>query len=101
MVELPGSHTTRVVLNRVPLIYLRVEAVFQFCMLESTPSVITDFTTHGESHFYGLPNPSVDSLDHMDHFFTFDVSKIIAKNTQKFPYATFKPFLTYIHGFDP
>ena len=64
-------------------------------------SVIADFTTHGESHFYGLPCPSVDSLNPMDHFCTFDVSKIIPKNMQKFPYVTFKPFLVYIRGFDP
>ena len=31
-------------------------------------SVIADFTTHGESHFYGLPCPSVDSLDPVDIF---------------------------------
>ena len=31
-----GSHTTNVMLNRVPLIYLRVEAVLQIYMLEST-----------------------------------------------------------------
>ena len=32
-------------------------------------TVIVDFTTHGESHFYGLPCPSADSLDPMDHFY--------------------------------
>ena len=37
--------------------------------------VIANFTTHGESHFYGLPCPSADSLDPMDHFCIFDVSK--------------------------
>ena len=42
--------------------------------------VIADFTTHDESHFYGLPCPSADSLDPMDHFCTFDVYKIISKN---------------------
>ena len=63
--------------------------------------VIADFTTDGESHFYGLPCPSAESLDPMDHFCCFDVSKIIPKNMQKFPYATFKPFLVYIRGFDP
>ena len=36
----------------------------------------------------------------MDHFCSFDVSKIIPKNMQKLPYTTFKPFLAYIHGFD-
>ena len=45
-------------------------------------SVIVDFTTHGGSHFYGLPYPSADSLDPMDHFCTFDVSNIIPKNMQ-------------------
>ena len=63
-------------------------------------SVISDFTTHGKTHFYGLPYPSADSLDPMDHFCTFEVSKIIPKNMLKFPYATFKPFLSYIRGFD-
>ena len=63
--------------------------------------IIVDFTTHGESYFYGLPCPSVDSLDRMDHFCTFDVSKIIPKNMQKFPYVTFKPFLAYIRKFGP
>ena len=64
-------------------------------------SVIGDFTTHGKSHFYGIPYPYADSLDPMDHFRSFDVSYIIPKNMQKFPYATFKPFLLYIRGFDP
>ena len=64
-------------------------------------SVTTYFTTHGWSHFYGLPCPSVDSLDPMDYFFTFDVSKIIPKNMLKLPYMTFNPFIVYIHGFDP
>ena len=41
--------------------------------------VTADFTTHGGSHLYGLPCPSTDSLDPMDHFCTFDVSKIILK----------------------
>ena len=63
--------------------------------------VIADFTTHGESHFYGLPYPSTDSLDPMDHFCTFDVSKIIPKNMHCFLYANFKPILAYIHGYDP
>ena len=54
--------------------------------------VTTDFTTHGESHFYGLPCPSAGSLDPMDHFCTFDVSEIIPKNMQKLPYVTFNPF---------
>ena len=44
--------------------------------------VTADFTTHGGSHFYGLPCPSTDSLDPMDHFCTFDVFKIIPKNIQ-------------------
>ena len=80
------------------------EQVFQ--MKEGTSPgqdgfVIDDFATHGELHFYGLPCPSADSLDPMDHFFNFDVSKIIPKNMQKLPYATFKEFLAYIRGFDP
>ena len=64
-------------------------------------SVIADFTRHGESHFYGLPYPFADSLDPMEHFYTFDVSKIIPKNMQKLPHMTFNPFLAYIRGFDP
>ena len=32
----------------------------------------------------------------MDYFCTFDVFKIIPKNTCYFPYTTFKPFLMYI-----
>ena len=63
--------------------------------------LVADFTTHGESHFYGLPCPSVDSLDPMDYFCSFDVSNIIPKNMQNFLYVTFKRFLTYIRGFDP
>ena len=63
--------------------------------------VTVDFTTHGGSHIYGLPCPSVDSLDPMDHFCTFDVSKIIPKNTHYFLYATFKPFLSYTRGYNP
>ena len=47
-----------------------------------TPGVTADFTTYGESHFFGLPCPSANSLDPMDHFCTFDVSKIIPKNMQ-------------------
>ena len=47
--------------------------------------VIADFTRHGWSHIYGLPCPSTDSLDPMDHFCTFDVSKIIPKNMHYFP----------------
>ena len=64
-------------------------------------TVTTDFTTHGGSHLYGLPCPSADSLDPMDHFCTFDVSNIIPKNMSYFLYVTFKPILTYIRGFDP
>ena len=30
--------------------------------------------------FYGLPYPSADSLDPMDHYCTFDLSKIIPKS---------------------
>ena len=43
-------------------------------------SITADFTTHGGSHLYGLPCPSADSLYPMNHFCTFDVSKIIPKN---------------------
>ena len=37
-------------------------------------SVIADFTTPSESHLYGLPLSSADSLDPLDHFLSFDVS---------------------------
>ena len=36
----------------------------------------------------------------MDHFCTFDVSKIIPKNMHYFPYVTFKPILAYIRRYD-
>ena len=62
--------------------------------------VIADFTTHGRSHIYGLHYPSADTLDPMDYFCTFDVSKIIPKSMHYFLYVTFKPVLMYIHGFD-
>ena len=42
--------------------------------------VTADFTTHGGPHLYGLPCPSANSLDPMDHFSTFDVPNIIPKN---------------------
>ena len=64
-------------------------------------SVTADFTTHGWSHIYGLPYPSADSLDPMDHYCTFYVSKIIPKNMHYFSYATFKPILAYKRGYDP
>ena len=64
-------------------------------------SVIADFTTHGGSHFYGLPYPSANSLDPMEYFCTFNVSKIIPKNMHYLLYATFKPILAYICGYDP
>ena len=66
-----------------------------------TVSVTVDFTTHGGSHIYGLPCPSTDSLDPMDHFCTFDVSKIIPKNTYYLLYTTFNPFLVYIREYYP
>ena len=65
------------------------------------PIVTADFTTHGGSHLYGLPYPFADSLDPMEHFCSFDVSKIIPKNMSYLIYTTFKPILAYIHGFDP
>ena len=71
------------------------------CHIKWYVSVIVDFTTPGESHFYGLPCPSSNSLETMDHFCSFDVSNIIPKNMQKLPYMTFKPFLAYISRFDP
>ena len=64
-------------------------------------SVTVDSTTHGRSHIYGLPCPTVDSLDPMDHFCTFDASKIIPKNMHYLIYTTFKPILAYICGYDP
>ena len=63
--------------------------------------VTADFDTHGGSHLYGLPCPSANSLDPMDHFCNFDVFKIIPKNMHYLLYTTFKPILAYIHGFDP
>ena len=51
--------------------------------------------------FYVLPYPSIDSLDPMDHFCSFDVSKIIPKNMHYFSYVTFKPILTYVRRYDP
>ena len=79
--------------ERLTLPYFMTSFVF--------PSVTADFTTHGGSHLYGLPYPSVEYLDPMDHFCTFDVSKIIPKNMHYFLYMTFKPILTYIRRFDP
>ena len=77
-----------------------LKVVAHFCPLFFQPkireSVTADFTTHGRSHIYGLPCPSTDSLDPMDHFCTFDVSKIIPKNTYYLLYAAFNPFLAYI-----
>ena len=32
--------------------------------------VIADFTTHGSPQIYGLPYPSIDSLDPMDLYYT-------------------------------
>ena len=60
--------------------------------------VTVDFTTRGGSHLYGLPCPSADSLDPMDHFCTFDVSKIIPKNMDYWLYMTFKPILIVTHS---
>ena len=51
--------------------------------------------------FMSFHYPSADSLDPMDHFCTFDVSKIIPKNMHYLPYATFKPILAYVHWYDP
>ena len=55
-------------------------------------AVTADFTTHGESQFYGLPYPSADSLDPMDHFCTFDVSKIIPKKSNNCHMRLLIPF---------
>ena len=72
------------------------------CFLKaSIVTVTTDFTTHGRSDIYGIPCPSADSLDPMEIFYTFYVSMIIPKNMLKLWSVTFKPFLMYIHGFDP
>ena len=70
-------------------------------ILVSILFVTVDFTTHGGSHIYGLPCPSANSLDPMDYFCTFDVSKIIPKNTCYFPYMTFNPILTYTRRYNP
>ena len=45
-----------------------------FSRKQSYVAVIANFTTHGESNFYGLACPYADSLDSMDHFCSFDVS---------------------------
>ena len=76
---------------------------FHFFMSEIITgiTVTTDFTTHSGSHIYGLPCPSAEYLDPMDHFCTFDVSNTILKNMHYFPYVTFKPILAYIRGYDP
>ena len=63
--------------------------------------VTAAFTTHGWSHFYGLPCLSADSLDPVDYFCTFNVSNIIPKNTCYFLYVTFKHFLAYTHRYNP
>ena len=71
-------------------------------IISSLSHIVTaDFTTHGRSHIYGLPYPSADSLDPMDHFCTFDVSNIIPKKTHYLLYATFNHFRTYTHGYNP
>ena len=64
-------------------------------------NVTANFTTHGRSHIYGLPCPSADSLEPMDHFCTFDVSKIIPKNTCYLPYAAFGQKPACIRDFWP
>ena len=43
--------------------------------------------------FMAFPIPLQIQLEPMDHFCTFDVSKIIPKSTHYFLYATFNPFL--------
>ena len=83
------------------IVALRGRGLLKFFHTPRMVSVTTDFTTHGGSHIYGLPYPSADSLDQMDHFCTFDVSNIIPKNIHYFPYMTFKPILAYIRGYDP
>ena len=75
--------------------------IYYFLASALNPIVIANFTTHGRSHIYGLPCPSANSLDPMDHFCIFDVSKIIPKNMSYLLYATFKPILAYMRGFDP
>ena len=52
---------------------LSLSTVKQFLLV-----VTTDFTKNGGSHFYGLPCPSEDSLDPMDHFCTlmFPISSL-------------------------
>ena len=75
---------------------------------------VTPLTSHIRGHllqlilphmvdhtFYGFPCPSTGSLDPMDYFCTFDVSKIIPKNNSYLLYVTFKPFLAYKRGYNP
>ena len=64
-------------------------------------AVTVDFTTHGESQFYGLPCPSPDSLDPMDHFYTFDVSKIIPKTCLNCYMQLLNPFSRIYVGLTP
>ena len=52
-------------------------------------TVTTDFTTHGGSHFYGLPCPSTDSLDPMDLYYTLMIQYYL----QKTPIYTYMQLL--------
>ena len=90
IMQLPRLHTCRL-----------CQSSNQTAMTSSAQSVTTDFATHGESHFYGLPCPSADSLDPMDHFCTFDVSKIIPKNMQNCHTRLLNPFLRIYVGLTP
>ena len=63
--------------------------------------VTLDFTTHGWSHIYGLPCPSVDSLDPMDWYYTLMFPTSSLKNTFLWLYMTFNPILASIHDFWP
>ena len=75
---------------------------------------ITPLTSHIRGHLLQLILPHM--VDHTFMAFTvplqtlytpwtifgtFDVSKIIPKNMHYFLYATFKPIVMYIRGFDP
>ena len=53
------------------------------------------------SHIDGLPCPSADSLDPMDWYCTFDVSKLIPKITCLLLYMTFNPILVCTCNFLP
>ena len=63
------------------------------------PSVTTDFTTHGGSHLYGLPYPSVDSLDPMGSYYPLMLQFHPLKTPCLLLYVTFNPMLACTRDF--